>query len=166
MGMLALETGFSEIFIHGTNRPWGVGMRVSHGCLHLYPENAAYLFPEVPVGTQVSIIDQPFLVGERDHVLYLSASQSVAEHTGVQKSLPNQAMEAVILYMMQQDGSLPKIDWDRIRQIAEAQRIIPIPVSVGAPTIDQIIASIAPEEYKYAPYGIDANDAADPISTP
>jgi L,D-transpeptidase ErfK/SrfK len=165
MGMLALETGFPEIFIHGTNHPWGVGMRVSHGCLHLYPENAAYLFPSVPVGTPVRIINQPFLVGERNHALYLSVSRPVDEQ-GIQKSLPDRATEAVILYMVQYEGPLPKVDWNRIKHIAETQNLIPTPISAGAPTIEQIVASIAPEEYKYAPYGIDANSAAAPMTTP
>lgn len=165
MGMLALETGFSQIFIHGTNRPWGVGMRVSHGCLHLYPENAAYLFPRVPVGTPVRIIDQPFLVGERAHVLYLSASKPVTEYPDDQESLQNRAVEAVIRYEKQHEGPLPEVDWNRLQQGAEAGRIIPIPVSVGAPTIDDIIVSIKPEKYEYEPYGIDANDAAPPTTT-
>ncbi len=55
MGMLAMQTGFPAIFIHGTNRPWGVGMEVSHGCVHLYPEDAADLFPRLPVGTPVRV---------------------------------------------------------------------------------------------------------------
>ncbi|MDA8327482.1 MAG: L,D-transpeptidase family protein [Betaproteobacteria bacterium] len=165
MGMLALETGFPEIFIHGTNHPWGVGMRVSHGCLHLYPENAAYLFPNVPVGTPVRIINQPFLVGERGHTLYLSVSRPVDE-PDIQKNLSNRATEAVILYMVQYEGPLPKVDWNRIKQIAETQNLIPTPISAGALTIEQIIASIAPEEYKYAPYDIDANNAATPMITP
>jgi len=59
MGLHALKTGFGGIFIHGTNRPWGVGLRVSHGCLHLYPEDAAELFARVPVGTPVRIVDEP-----------------------------------------------------------------------------------------------------------
>ena len=63
MGMHALRTGFGGIFIHGTNRPWGVGMRVSHGCLHLYPEDAAELFARVRVGTPVRIVDEPQVVG-------------------------------------------------------------------------------------------------------
>ncbi|WP_280954706.1 L,D-transpeptidase [Paludibacterium denitrificans] len=63
MGMLAMQTGFPGIFIHGTNKPWGVGMRTSHGCLHLYPEDAAELFPQLKPGTPVRVIDEPFLFG-------------------------------------------------------------------------------------------------------
>ncbi len=161
MGMLAMETGFAQIFIHGTNRPWGVGMRVSHGCMHLYPENAGYLFPRVPVGTPVRIIDQPVMVGERGRLLYLSASEPVAGYPD-KDSLLIRAMDAVIRYKSEHKGALPKIDWERVRQAVDAQRIVPVPVSVGAPSLDHLIASIKPVRYAYEPYGLDANDAAPP----
>jgi L,D-transpeptidase ErfK/SrfK len=49
--------------IHGTNRPWGVGRRVSHGCIRLYSEDIASLFPLVPVGTLIRITYEPIKVG-------------------------------------------------------------------------------------------------------
>lgn len=155
MGMLAMETGFSQIFIHGTNRPWGVGMQVSHGCIHLYPENAAYLFPRAPAGTPVRIINQPLLVGKRGRTLYLSVSKPVNEYPGDQGDLLMRAIDAVTRYT-------PEIDWTRVRHAVEAGRIIPVPVSLGAPSLDRIIASIKPEKYGFEPYGIEANDAAPP----
>ncbi len=164
MGMLALETGFSEIYIHGTNRPWGVGMRVSHGCVHLYPENAASLFSSVRVGTPVTIINQPFLVGMNKGMLYLSAAKPVSEYPGSQMSPANQAAQAVVDYLTRHAGSVPDIDWDRIRQAADSESIIPVPIGAGAPTLDQLIDAIQPEKYDYAPYGIDANDAGQPVN--
>ena len=155
MGMLALQTGFAQIYIHGTNRPWGVGMRVSHGCLHLYPEHAAILFPEVPVGMPVRIINQPVLVGNRDHLLYLGVSEPVDGYPGDQGSLIVQAMDALTLY------DAP-VDWDRVEQVVASKRIIPIPVSVGAPSLDDLIASIKPEKYDFEPYGIEANQGMPP----
>jgi len=159
MGMLALETGFSQIFIHGTNRPWGVGMQVSHGCVHLYPENAAYLFPAVPAGTPVRIINQPVLVGHDKHMLYLSVSRPVGEYPGDQGSLLKRAIDAVV---RDETPDTPKIDWDRVQQVVDAKRILPIPVSVDAPRLDDLIATIKPVKYGFAPYGIEANDAAPP----
>lgn len=52
--------------IHGTNKPWGVGRRVSHGCIRMYPEDVSALYPVVPVGTQVSVIYEPIKVGWGD----------------------------------------------------------------------------------------------------
>jgi len=161
MGMLALETGFSQIFIHGTNRPWGVGMEVSHGCVHLYPENAAYLFPHVPTGTPVRIINQPVMVGYRNHQLYIGVSTPVGEYPGDRDSLLMRTIDEVSLT---RNREWPTIDWDRVRQAVNARRIMPIPVSIDAPDVDQLIASIKPETYDFEPYGIEANDAAPPGS--
>jgi L,D-transpeptidase ErfK/SrfK len=49
--------------IHGTNQPYGVGMRVSHGCVRLYPENIELLYSLVEIGEPVMIINEPYLVG-------------------------------------------------------------------------------------------------------
>ena len=56
--------------INGTNQPYGVGMRVSHGCVRLYPENIEYLYELVEVGESVTIINEPYLFGEHDGVVY------------------------------------------------------------------------------------------------
>ena len=57
--------------IHGTNKPWGVGRRVSHGCIRLYPEDIEKLFPLVNLGTPVNIIYQPIKVGRKGHDIYV-----------------------------------------------------------------------------------------------
>jgi L,D-transpeptidase ErfK/SrfK len=59
--------------IHGTNRPWAVGMRVSHGCVRLYPEDISTLFRRVPQGTPVRIVHLPYKVGRQKGVWYLEA---------------------------------------------------------------------------------------------
>lgn len=155
MGMLAMQTGLAGIFIHGTNRPWGVGMQVSHGCIHLYPEDAATLFPELPIDTPVRFINQPVLAGERDNVIYLSVSEPIDEYPGNPGSLVAQAMDALILY------DAP-IDWHRVEQVADARQILPTPVSVGVPSLADSLALIRPEPYDFEPYGIEANDAMPP----
>ena len=55
-----------EYGIHGTNKPWGVGRRVSHGCIRMYPEDVATLYPIVPQGTIVRVIYEPIKVGWGD----------------------------------------------------------------------------------------------------
>ncbi|MBE3590092.1 MAG: L,D-transpeptidase family protein [Firmicutes bacterium] len=42
--------------IHGTNKPWSIGTRASHGCFRMYNEDVIELFPEVPLGTPVDIV--------------------------------------------------------------------------------------------------------------
>lgn len=164
MGMLALQTGFAEIFIHGTNKPWGVGMRTSHGCMHLYPEDAAKLFDIVPVGTPVRIIDEPVTIGARGGTLYLSATEALAEYP---RDYP-EATRAVAAYIAftQTPGhaAFAELDWPRLQAAVAARRILPVPVSRGAPGVDEEIAAVPPQPYEHAPYGPDANDAAVPAA--
>jgi L,D-transpeptidase ErfK/SrfK len=79
LGRHALRLGLPVYLIHGTNQPYGIGMRVSHGCLRMYPEDIAELFPRVAVGTPVTIVDQPYKAGWADGVLYLEAHPPLTE---------------------------------------------------------------------------------------
>jgi len=79
LGRYALRLGLSSFLIHSTNHPYSVGMRISHGCLRMYPENIEELFGKVPVGTQVRIINQPYKAGWQAGVLYLEAHPPLAE---------------------------------------------------------------------------------------
>lgn len=167
MGMLALQTGFSQIFIHGTNKPWGVGMRMSHGCLHLYPEDAADLFPRIKVGTPVRIIDEPHTVGVRDGALYLSSTEPVAEYKNQLSSLKR--AEAVLRpYSNGEADDCPddEVDWQRVTEAAQAYRFLPVPVSLAAPDLEQIVASTKTEAYTAEPYGDSANNAIPPKRKP
>lgn len=71
MGTHALRLGWPEYAIHGTNKPPSIGLRGTHGCLRLYPEDVARIFDAVPVGTPVTVVNQPFLVGWRGDTLVM-----------------------------------------------------------------------------------------------
>lgn len=58
LGTHALRLSIGTILIHGTYRPYGIGRRVSHGCIQLYPEDIVRLFGKVGVGTEVAIVRQ------------------------------------------------------------------------------------------------------------
>lgn len=79
LGKYALRLGISSFLIHSTNHPYSVGMRISHGCLRMYPENIEELFGKVAVGTTVRIIDEPYKAGWQGGVLYLEAHPPLAE---------------------------------------------------------------------------------------
>lgn len=57
--------------IHGTNRPLGVGRRVSYGCIRLYPDQVKELYARVSIGTPVTIVYQPVKVGWQGENLYM-----------------------------------------------------------------------------------------------
>lgn len=73
LGRHALYLGFPTYLIHGTNKPYGVGRRVSRGCIRMYPDSVATLFDRVPVGTPVRIMNDPIKLGWSDGDLYLEA---------------------------------------------------------------------------------------------
>ncbi len=71
LGRHALYLGFPTYLIHGTNKPYGVGRRVSRGCIRMYPHAVATLFERVPVGTPVRIMNDPIKLGWSAGELYL-----------------------------------------------------------------------------------------------
>ena len=73
LGSHALYFDWPTYLIHGTNRPWGIGRRVSHGCIRLYPEDIARLYELVPIGTPVQVINQAIKIGWYEGELYVEA---------------------------------------------------------------------------------------------
>ena len=73
LGDLAIQLTLPGYFLHGTNKPFGVGQRVSHGCVRLYPVDIHSLADAVPIGMQVRIIDAPLKVTWHDGVLWMEA---------------------------------------------------------------------------------------------
>ena len=71
LGEYALYLSKSGYLIHGTNKPASIGLRATNGCMRLYPENMKKLYEDTPVNTPVLIVNQPYLIGQRDGVVYL-----------------------------------------------------------------------------------------------
>ena len=63
LGQYAMRLSIPGYLIHSTNRPAGVGMRVTHGCIRMFPEDIEFLFGQVSVDTPVRIINEPVKVG-------------------------------------------------------------------------------------------------------
>jgi len=79
LGRYALYLGIPGYLIHSTNKPFGVGMRVTHGCIRMYPENIETLFAIIPVGTPVNIVNQPIKLGWFGKNLYIELSPPLEE---------------------------------------------------------------------------------------
>ncbi|HEY5810212.1 MAG TPA: L,D-transpeptidase family protein, partial [Povalibacter sp.] len=73
LGQFAMRLGIpgGAYLIHGTNRPAGVGMQVTHGCIRMYPEDIEQFFKMVPVNTPVRIVHQPYKMGWKGQELYM-----------------------------------------------------------------------------------------------
>ena len=87
MGSHALRLSLPSVLIHGTNKPWGIGRRSSHGCLRLYPEDIVTLFKLVPKGTRVEIIHQPLKVAVQGERVFLESHRCEREEVGIGAAL-------------------------------------------------------------------------------
>ena len=73
LGAYAMNLGWPSYLMHGTNKPPGVGMRASHGCIRLYPEDIESLFGKVAIGTKVTVVNQSLLAAWQDGSLYVQS---------------------------------------------------------------------------------------------
>ncbi|GHD67044.1 L,D-transpeptidase family protein [Jeongeupia chitinilytica] len=161
MGMLAMRTGWPGIYLHATNRPWGIGMRTSHGCMHLYPEDAAELFPQLKVGTPFRVVNQPVLVGDAGGQVWMATYEGVGEY-------PDQAAPATLAASLLDQRIMDAVlsdrplDQARVHQLLAKPSAVPQVLNADSPSLAAVLAGIAAEPYAFAPYGIDANDASLP----
>jgi L,D-transpeptidase ErfK/SrfK len=81
LGEHAIYLGMPGYLIHGTNKPAGVGMRVSHGCIRMFPEDVESLFGMVEPGTRVTIVNQPYKLGWGEDGLYMEAHPPLVEES-------------------------------------------------------------------------------------
>lgn len=79
LGSHAIRLSSRTILIHGTNKPWGVGRRVSHGCIRLYPEDIPKVFELVPEGSPVTIVRQPIKIGTKNNRVFIEVNSDDAE---------------------------------------------------------------------------------------
>ena len=104
LGTRALRLGIPGYLIHGTNRPAGVGMRVSHGCIRMFPEDVEFLFDRIPVKTAVRIIDVPVKIGWDGEELVAEVHQLLE----VPQRLPEETAEQ--LKALDADVELPDVE--------------------------------------------------------
>ncbi|MBI1276363.1 L,D-transpeptidase family protein [bacterium] len=128
LGDYALDLGLNAVLIHGTNRPYGVGKRSSHGCIRLYPEDIATLFSKVQVGTPVRIIDQPYKLGWQADTLYLEVTQTQEQTdvTAEYKQPENKPIPGIYDFIMAKAGDIAEIDWDAVEQAVAKRDAIPV----------------------------------------
>jgi len=93
LGAYALYLGLPGYRIHGTNRPYGVGIRATHGCVRLYPEDIEVLYKEIPIGTPVQIVSQPIKFGWDGDTLYMEVSPPLEEDTQTRAHLEQIAFD-------------------------------------------------------------------------
>jgi L,D-transpeptidase ErfK/SrfK len=118
LGLFAmrLAAGNGTYLIHGTNNPIAVGLAVTHGCIRMYPDDVAALFPLVAVGTEVRLINQPVKVAWVDGELLLEAHPPVDAQG--QSFEPNIDQFADMLRAAVGDTTVA-IHWDYAREVLQ-----------------------------------------------
>ena len=113
---MRLAAGNGTYLIHGTNNPIAVGMPVTHGCIRMYPDDVAALFPLVPVGTPVRLINEPIKVAWVDGELLLEAHPPVdAEGQSFEPNIDefSQLLQAAV------GDTTVAIHWDYAREVLQ-----------------------------------------------
>jgi L,D-transpeptidase ErfK/SrfK len=142
LGAYMFRLQWPSYLIHGTNKPYGVGMRSSHGCIRLYPEDIAVFFDMIPIGTKVTVVNQPYLFGWRDGTLYLQAYE-VMEDDSRDWSKNRKVLLAKLLNPKQRKKIADHdndIDWQRVGDLAHSPRAVPVPVTGGLGGIDAVLS--------------------------
>jgi L,D-transpeptidase ErfK/SrfK len=143
LGAHMMRLGWPSYLIHGTNKPYGVGLRSSHGCMRFYPEDIAELYDRIPVGTKVTVVNQPFVFGWRDDSLYVQAlpimEDDQREHPKAADALLNAAISDEMWAKVKAHGA--KLDLELINALVQDPRGIATPVSKPHVTMDAFIAS-------------------------
>jgi L,D-transpeptidase ErfK/SrfK len=129
MGQFAMRLGIpgGAYLIHGTNRPAGVGMQVTHGCMRLYPEDIERLFGMVSVNTSVRIVNQPYKWGWHNGELLIEVHPPLQEDAVEPPTLTDLTR---LLVEATRTQPLP-IDWIGAERVWREARGIPTAVAVA-----------------------------------
>jgi L,D-transpeptidase ErfK/SrfK len=153
LGKYAFYLQWPSYLIHGTNKPAGVGLRSSHGCIRLYPEDIEQFFNTVPIGTQVRVVNQPFVFGWREDQLYMQPFDVLQDDTRdwkkAQKKLLTRSLAARLRQELQAHHE--QVDWEQVATLAHTPRGVPVPITTRA-SIEQVLAD-APRVQNVLPEG-------------
>lgn len=122
LGLFAFRLGIPGYLIHSTNVVNGVGMRVSHGCIRMYPADIEQFFPLVPAGTPVNIVNQPIKVGWYHDTLYLETYPQMEEYPA---TFEQRLHSALSLIEQANGGKMPVIKGSVLKAALEKSTGIP-----------------------------------------
>jgi L,D-transpeptidase ErfK/SrfK len=137
LGTRAMYLGWDGYLVHGTNAPWGVGRRVSHGCIRLYPEDIVDLFERVAIGMPVEVVNQTIKLGWVDGELYLEAhpeSWQVSELMAKGAYQPDASTVEVDATLEAEFRAIAgeayeDLDWDTIKRELMLRSGVPVRIS-------------------------------------
>ena len=154
LGKYKFTLGWPTYLIHGTNKPYGVGLRSSHGCIRLYPEDIESFYRMVPVGTAVHVVNQPYLFGLQDGQLVLQALDVLEDDRRDWKNAQRRLLQKTLTPRIAQELKArgDDVDWDAVAHIAHEARGLPLPVVAGGEGAAPAVAA-APRVENRIPVG-------------
>lgn len=140
LGKHALRLSMPSYLIHGTNKPAGVGMRVSHGCVRMFPEDIEFLFDRVATKTKVRIINAPIKFGWDGDELVIEA-HPVLDATALKTDdavaveeepvVRDQLTTVTELFIVATGERAGELDWSRAEEAVGRSDGIPVAVGLG-----------------------------------
>ena len=137
LGDFAMRLGLPAYLIHGTNRPYGVGMRVSSGCIRLYPEDIESLFSMVSLGTKVRIVNQPYKVGVLEDKIYLEANPFLEEDA---EMFDGNLTSVVKMLLNFPEDIIYDIDWELAKIVINERKGFPFEIGKILTTSEEIVS--------------------------
>jgi L,D-transpeptidase ErfK/SrfK len=138
LGRHSFTLGWPSYLVHGTNKPYGVGMRSSHGCIRLYPEDIEQLFDTVPIGTKLRVVNQPYLLGRIGDDLLLQAYDVLEDDKRdwekSHRKLFEKSLSAAVKKTLK-DGKIA-LDWERFETLVRDPRGIPVSMLLPQASLD------------------------------
>jgi len=127
LGAYALNLAIPRYLLHGTNNPSGIGMRVTHGCVRLYPEDIETLFHQIETGTPIEIINQPVKLGWLGDDLYLEVHPPLKEF-----HLPDNALFEVAVQLLHQAMTEKPVNIQSslIRKVVRRRNGVPVRLTI------------------------------------
>ncbi len=122
LGEFALYLSAPSYLIHGTNKPASIGLRATNGCIRLYPEDVKRLYENTPVKTTVSIVNQPYLLGQSNGVVYMEVHASTEELDAAELDKIYKKLRTV------EKESGRTLDWNKVKKVLAEARGIPVPI--------------------------------------
>jgi L,D-transpeptidase ErfK/SrfK len=143
LGNRAFYLTWPGYLIHGTNKPAGVGLRSSHGCIRLFPEDIDELFDKVPIGTKVHVVNQPYVFGWDNGQLVMQSFGSLEDDRRdwqkAQQALLSRSLSKSVQKQLKERGET--VDWELVTQLAHAPRGLIVPVTLTDASLDKVLAS-------------------------
>ncbi|MFT4562312.1 MAG: L,D-transpeptidase ErfK/SrfK [Gammaproteobacteria bacterium] len=136
LGAYKMRLGLPGYLIHGTNKPYGIGMRVTHGCVRMYPKDVELIFNSVSVGTRVHIVNQPYKVGLAHDQVFLEVHPHLAEDADFFR---DQFSHVVELIVARTAGYQVQLNWSALREAIRDKNGVPTVVG----TIGKVDATAA-----------------------